>query len=101
MSLLDWFTKKPKETKCNHEYFVAVNSHSSKEVIDKAGVMDYNFMLSCIHCGYGFEHDVRITNCINSSVGFKYLQERYNKTVLTRLYGRFPIINKLTKIGPY
>jgi hypothetical protein len=95
--MLKWFKKKT----CKHEYFAEVNSHSAKEAINKTGMIDYNFMLSCIHCGHGFEHDVRITNCINTEVGFKFLQDRYNKTVLTRLYGRFPIINKITTIGPY
>lgn len=99
--MLNWFKKKNCEHTCEHEYFVAINSHSAKVAIEKTGIIDYNFLLSCIHCGHGFEYDVRITNCINTSLGFKYLQEHYNKTVLTRLYGKFNIINKLTKIGPY
>lgn len=52
-----------------------------------------------IHCGKGFCHKERIRyHGGDTYTPTQIVRETFQKAIFTRLYAKFPIINKLTKL---
>lgn len=81
---------------CQHEYHVTYES-SKYSLFDLFFISIFH--LSCIHCGKGICHKERIR--YHGSDSFRpatLIREMYSKPILTRLYAKYNIINKLTKL---
>lgn len=93
MPVFDWFRKKQKQ--CDHEYFAMYERcHFSWTNLFISNI----FHLSCIHCGKGICHNEQIRYHGTCSYMNDAIRELYSKTIFTRLYAKYPIVNKLTKL---
>ncbi len=93
--VFDWFRKKDTVNKqCDHEYFISPNSYTNgiNELV-------YNHLLTCIHCGHSVDSRETIPNPIDTKINdAKAIHEYYKIPILTRIYGKYKIVNKLTKL---
>lgn len=80
---------------CNHEYFVM---YESCDLSWNNLFISGKFHLSCIHCGKGISHNEQVRYHGNCSYMNNLIKEQYSKTILTRLYAKYPIVNKLTNL---
>lgn len=98
MNLLNWFTKKTKETKCEHEYFLMYERCQYSSFLVK--YFEVKFHLSCVHCGRGICHSEKIRYHGSDSYNpLESVRNAYTKTIFTRVYAKYNIINKLTKLS--
>lgn len=91
MSVFDWFRKK----QCDHEYYISPNSYN----INGSNELVYNHLLTCIHCGHSVDSRETVSHPIYTKINdAKAVHEYYKIPILTRIYGKYKIVNKLTKL---
>jgi hypothetical protein len=80
---------------CSHEYHVTYERC-------RYSFLEFYFVtifhLSCIHCGKGFCHKEKIRYHGGEAYPSLNVRETFQKAIFTRLYAKFPIVNKLTKL---
>lgn len=90
MSVFDWFRKKKQ---CDHEYYISPNSYTGNNELV------YNHLLTCIHCGHSVDSRETVSHPIDTKINdAKAVHEYYKIPILTRIYGKYKIVNKLTKL---